>query len=60
MFVNFIWRIYVARILYFEIISFENFILLGDVSLIIRYYTLRKNNYVIRNYCFYEFSLNFC
>ena len=33
MFVNFIWRIYVAKMLCFKIISFEEFILLGDISL---------------------------
>ena len=60
MFVNFIWRIYVARMLCFEIIIFEEFILLGDVSLMTCCYTLRKI-YVIRSYCFfYEVSSNFC
>ena len=43
MFVNSIWRIYVARMLCFEIISFEKFILLDDVSLMICCYTLRYN-----------------
>ena len=43
MFVNFIWRIYVAKMLCFEIISFEEFILFGDVSLMICCYTLREN-----------------
>ena len=43
MFVNFIWRIYVSRMLSFEIINFEEFILLGDVSLMICCYTLREN-----------------
>ena len=40
---NFIWRIYVARMLCFKIISFEEFILQRDVSLMICYYTLREN-----------------
>ena len=40
---NFIWRIYVARMLCFKIISFEEFILQRDVSLMICCYTLREN-----------------
>ena len=40
---NFIWRIYVTRMLCFEIISFEKFILLDDVSLMTCCYTLREN-----------------
>ena len=43
MFVNFIWRIYVVRMLCFKTISFENFILLGDVSLMLCCYILREN-----------------
>ena len=43
MFVNFIQRIYVARMLCFEIISFEEFTLLIDVTLMICCYTLREN-----------------
>ena len=43
MFEKFIWRIYVARMLCFENIRFEEFILLGDVSLMIFYNTLKEN-----------------
>ena len=43
MFVNFILRIYVAMMLYFEIINFEEFIFLVDASLMRCYYTLREN-----------------
>ena len=39
MFVNFIWRIYVAGMLCFEITNFKEFILLEDVSLMISCYT---------------------
>ena len=56
MFVNCIWRIYVVIMLCFEIISFEEFILLGDVTLMICCYTLREN---LCHWKFYEVSLNF-
>ena len=45
MFIYFIWRIYITIMLCFEIIIFEEFILLADVSLMIYCYTLRENSY---------------
>ena len=59
MFGNLIWRIYVARMLCFDIVSFEEFILLGDVSLMICCYTLRENLCHWKLF-FHEVSLNFC
>ena len=59
MFINFIWRIYVARMLCFEIISFEAFILLGNVSLMICCYSLWENLCHWKLLFFYEVSLNF-
>ena len=38
---TFIWRIYVVRMLNFEKINFENFILLEDVGLMSFCYTLK-------------------
>ena len=55
---NFIWRIYVALMLCFEIISFEEFSLLGDVSLMTCCYTLREN--LCHWKLLFLLSLNFC
>ena len=43
MFVKFICGMYIARMLCFEIINFEEFILLGVINLMIYCYTLREN-----------------
>ena len=59
MFVNFIWRIYVVRMLCFKIINFEEFILLGDVSLMNCCYTLRES-LSLEIIVFFEVVLNFC
>ena len=50
--------IYVTKMLYFEIISFEEFILLEDISLMAFCYIF-EIIYVIGRFCFYKISLNF-